>query len=208
MDGAGDWKNSAAKETREVVFTTIEPSAIGIDGISAVERVVHLDPRGFLVETLRSDDASYVPGPFAMSYVSVTVPGQFRDEDRWHLHKIQTDRFVVALGEMVLALYDGRPESPTLGLLNVIRMAGPPHGSPSLSPAGRGKVDIVPIPPGVMHCIGNLSSEPFVLTNFPTEYYDAADEGRVAFAQVPVTPAGAVFSWKRVAVARPGARGG
>jgi dTDP-4-dehydrorhamnose 3,5-epimerase len=137
-----------------------------------------------------------------MSYISVTRPGQFRDEDRWHVHQRQTDRFVVPLGEMILALFDNRKESSSRGRLDVIRMAGPPLSAAYRSSSAKSSTSIVPIPPGVLHCIGNLSEEPFVLTNFPTEHYDASDEGRVPFTTVPVRPDGTCFAWRNVEVVR------
>jgi dTDP-4-dehydrorhamnose 3,5-epimerase-like enzyme len=133
-----------------------------------------------------------------MTYTSVTVAGEYRDRDRWHVHARQTDRLVVALGEMILALHDGRAESPTHGRLEVVRMAGPDIGEA----AAPGRRDVptfmVTVPPGVHHCIGNLSEAPFVLQNFPTEYYDPTDEGRVPFETIPIRGIGSPFSWSDV----------
>ncbi len=186
--------------------TTTEPPANRIPGSVVVPRKIHLDPRGMLVETLREDDVSAHGDRFAMSYTSVTVPGQMRDRDRWHVHLRQEDRFVVALGEMVLALFDARPQSPTHGRLELLRMAGAPVSSPN-SPAGGKEATtyLVSIPVGVYHAIGNLHpSEPFVLQNYPTSLYDATDEGRVPFAEVKVPRLGdRPFSWDRVRVQRP-----
>src|SRR5580658_7422109 len=95
----------------------IAPAAARIPGTNATKRVIHQDPRGFLVEMLRDDDAALRGDHFAMSYTSVTVAGAFRDRDQWHFHPVQSDRFVVPLGEMTLALFDARKESPTYGHL-------------------------------------------------------------------------------------------
>jgi dTDP-4-dehydrorhamnose 3,5-epimerase-like enzyme len=174
------------------------PGKIRIDGCRPFPRIVHRDPRGFLVETLRRDDGPVQGDRFAMSYLSLTIPGEFRDRDRWHVHQIQTDRFVVPLGEMILALYDGRPTSATHGTLDVVRMAGLPFLQ-AASPAPRDdRIDMVPIPPGVYHAIGNLSKEPFLLQNYPTELYDAKDEGRVPFSQVPIPVLDRPFAWSLV----------
>jgi dTDP-4-dehydrorhamnose 3,5-epimerase len=159
-----------------------------------------------LVETLRRDDGAVRGDAFEMSYTSVTVPGEMRDRDRWHFHRRQEDRFVVPLGEMVLVLYDPRPESPTRGRLEAIRMAGPSVERPH---APEGKRDstthLVTIPREVLHVIGNLHPrEPFVLQNYPTRLFDATDEGRVAFQDVPVASLGGIpFAWERVEVRRP-----
>lgn len=133
-----------------------------------------------------------------MSYASVTLPGEFRDRDRWHVHKVQTDRFVVVLGEMILALYDSRSESPTRGRIEVIRMKGAPYAPPSHETKSDVETSLVPIPPGVYHCIGNLSIQPFMLINFPTELYNAQDEGRVPFHEIRIDSLGGPFEWTRV----------
>ncbi|HEV2316829.1 MAG TPA: hypothetical protein VGV89_04560 [Thermoplasmata archaeon] len=184
------------------------PEAIAIPGCAPVRRVIHQDPRGFLMETMRRDDASIAGDRFAMSYTSVTVPGEFRDKDRWHVHKIQSDRFVVPLGEMVLALYDGRPGSKTAGRLEVVRMKGAPLGAPGHAERRDLPSSLVPIPPGVYHCIGNLSPAPYVLVNFPTELYNADDEGRVPFTQVSIPSLGRPFAWELVSAPVEGESGG
>ncbi len=185
---------------------TVSPTEIGIQDVVVLPRTAHHDPRGFLVETLRSDDTTVKGDTFAMSYLSLTVPGQMRDADRWHVHQHQVDRFVVLLGEMVLALYDARPRSPTEGRFTLARMAGAEPTWNATRP--RKKEDattyLVTIPPQVYHCIGNLSQEPFLLQNYPTRLYDPADEGRVPFAELPIPAAGGLpFGWERVEVVRP-----
>jgi dTDP-4-dehydrorhamnose 3,5-epimerase-like enzyme len=176
----------------------IAPGSVRIAGVSPIPRVIHQDARGFLLETLRVDDRAVQGERFRMSYSSFTMPGEFRDSDRWHVHQVQTDRFVVLLGEMSLALLDGRKGSPTEGLLDVLRIAGVPAGRPT-SPTPRDlTTQMVPIPPGVLHSLGNLSVEPFLYQNYPTELYDAKDEGRVPFVSTPVAALGRPFSWDLV----------
>ena len=176
----------------------IAPSEIRIVGAAPLARTVHLDPRGFLVETLRRDDAAVGGERFALAYSSLTVPGQYRDADRWHAHRIQTDRFVVPLGTMTLALLDARRESATYGRLEVIEMAGRPFSAPPVERPATETLALVPIPPGVYHCIGNRSSAPFLLQNFPTELYDPGDEGRVPFTEAAGLTGGVPFAWDRV----------
>ncbi|MCI4319001.1 MAG: dTDP-4-dehydrorhamnose 3,5-epimerase family protein [Thermoplasmata archaeon] len=187
-------------------LATIEPFDSHLHDVIVLPRTVHFDPRGFLIETLRSDDASVAGDRFAMSYTSVTVPGERRDIDRWHVHHHQEDRFVVPLGEMILALYDPRPLSPTRGRIEAIRMAGAPVHQPA-SPAGKRDLAtaMVTIPREVYHCIGNLHrEEPFLLQNYPTALYNAADEGRVPFVDSPISSLGGrPFSWDLVEVVRP-----
>jgi dTDP-4-dehydrorhamnose 3,5-epimerase-like enzyme len=184
----------------------ISPTEIRIQDVVVLARPVHQDPRGLLVETLRADDVSVDGERFRMTYTSVTVPGEFRDKDRWHLHARQTDRFVVPLGEMILALHDGRTGTPTADRLEVIRMAGPPVDDAGAPTKRDVPTYMVTIPPGVHHCIGNISDGPFVLQNFPTQYFDATDEGRVPFDTLPIGSIGRGFSWDLVRRTPPGAR--
>lgn len=186
-------KGSASQDLR-----AISPASIRISGIHPIPRTFHRDSRGFLVETLRSDDAAVEGNRFRMSYSSVTLPGHFRDADRWHVHRVQTDRFVVILGEMILALCDDRQDSLTRGHLEVIRMTGMTHDALAPSSGGDLTSYLVPIPPGVLHCIGNLSTEPFLLQNFPTELYNPSDEGRIPFASKPIAKLGEPFSWELI----------
>ncbi len=147
---------------------------------------------------MRKDDKQVRGSQFTMSYTSVTIPGQFRDVDRWHVHRIQSDRFVVPLGEMILALFDNRKNSPTRDRLEVIRMVGAPLQAPRSSRARDVTTYLVPIPPRVYHSIGNMSDELFVLQNYPTEYYNPADEGRVPFRDRIIPNLGIPFSWDLV----------
>jgi dTDP-4-dehydrorhamnose 3,5-epimerase-like enzyme len=190
---------SDRRATASPRLSPVDPGGVRIDGAQAIPRVVHQDPRGFLLETLRADDARADGARFKMSYTSLTIPGQFRDIDRWHVHRVQVDRFLVLLGEMTLALFDGREGSRTKGLLDVIRLAGVPGSNPT-SPSPRDfTIYMLPIPPGVLHSLGNLSSAPFLYQNYPTELYNASDEGRVPFSDLSVAALGRPFSWDLVA---------
>ena len=77
-------------------------------------------------------------------------------------------------------------------------MNGAPLGAASHPTRRDLTVHLVPIPPGVFHCIGNLSDTPFVLQNYPTEYYNLEDEGRVPFASHPIPSLGRGFDWNLV----------
>lgn len=176
----------------------IDAPEVSIHGVRPLRRVVHRDPRWFLIEVLRDDDRSVDGSRFRMTYSSLKVPGDFRDKDRWHAHRVQTDRFVTVLGEMMLALLDDRSNSPTRGRLEVLRLTGSPFVWVSATVSAPAETYLVPIPPGVLHCIGNLSDAPFFLQNCPTELYDPSDEGRIPFTERPVGPADVPFSWSEV----------
>ncbi len=166
-------------------------------GVSLRALKVNRDPRGTLTELLRSDwDGVYSQDmPFAQTYVSVTRPGIARDEDRWHVHERQTDRFVVLAGTIVVAIADARPGSPTEGrLLLALMDAEEDAPAPYL----------LTVPPGTLHGLIALGDGPAMLQNYPTNLWDASDEGRIDFAEAGVAlPDGTLFSWDLLRAAFP-----
>jgi dTDP-4-dehydrorhamnose 3,5-epimerase len=69
---------------------------------------------------------------------------------------------------MKVVLYDRREDSPTQGLINEFFM-------------GEKNPVLITIPPGVLHGMKGIGTEPAMLVNAPTEVYDYAkpDEFRV-----------------------------
>ncbi len=83
-----------------------------IDGVIIKKLTRHLDRRGSLCETFRSDEfpTGFIP---AMSYISYTEPGISRGP---HEHKDQTDLFAMpGPGNLMLKMWDNRTTSPTYG---------------------------------------------------------------------------------------------
>lgn len=154
---------------------------------------VNQDERGTLVETLRTDWKDIfdpIKLPFAMQYFSTTAAGIARDENRWHFHKFQEDRFGVIQGDIVVALYDARKNSKTYQKLNLVKM-GELEGD-------EGQFLLL-IPKEVLHCYLVVSKKPAILVNFPTKLYSPDDEGRIDFSQVGAKfNNGTDFSWNIV----------
>ena len=151
---------------------------------------VNNDESGILVETLRKDWKD-IYGPnreFSMQYFSVTNPGVARDENVWHLHPTyQEDRFLLAQGEIVVAVADKRENSETKDVLNLfyIKATEEPY--------------IVLIPKNTLHTFMVVSNEPAILLNFPTGLYNPKEEGRVPYNEVEVRfEDGTPFSWDLV----------
>ena len=150
---------------------------------------INRDESGILVETLRTDwKEIYGSGrEFAMQYYSVTDSGVARDEDTWHYHPQQEDRFLVVHGEIITAVADNRQNSKTLGLLNLFYM----------------KADTDPyillIPKGTLHGFLVISNTSSVLLNFPTELYSPSEEQRLSYDRAKIkTSDGSMFSWDQV----------
>jgi dTDP-4-dehydrorhamnose 3,5-epimerase-like enzyme len=166
------------------------PDAIAGVGLRAL--TIHRDPRGTLTELLRADwsDAFGEDLPFAQVYASVTGAGVARDEDRWHVHQHQVDRFLCLAGRIVVAIADPRPGSPTAGGLMLVELAAEPDAPAPL---------LVTIPAETLHGFVVTSEVPALLLNFPTRLYDPADEGRVPFHDAAVCfRDGAPFSFEAV----------
>ena len=154
---------------------------------------VNRDASGLLVEILRADWGDIynsVQRPFAQTYYSITPPGLARDEAEWHVHQHQEDRFVVASGSIVLALWDGRAESATRGTLDLL-----PMGEVMSDDAQHS----VLIPRRVHHGFVVIGASPAILLNSPTQLYNPKDEGRDPFTQVGATfDDGRLFTWQAV----------
>ena len=113
------------------------------------------DARGWLIEFYRSDELDEPLWP-TMGYLSQTLPGVGRGP---HEHVDQSDHFFFpGPGVFVLALWDRRPDSPTVGGRLVIEAGGATPCS-------------VIIPPGVVHAYACVSDVPGQVINLPNRLY-------------------------------------
>lgn len=174
----------------KINFLTLTNQENLIEGVVLHKLVVHRDPRGTLVETLRQDwvDVFGQENPFRQSYYSETEPQVARDEDKWHVHPTkQVDRFLILRGNAVVALYDARKESQTYKTLNLFLM-GEVNGDENQY--------LLFIPKRVLHGFCAIGTTRCGLLNFPSHLYDPAEEGRIPFAEVNAKlPDGTPFSW-------------
>jgi len=163
-----------------------------IDGVTVRALTVNRDPRGTLTELLRIDwdDVFGAAMPFAQAYTSTTAPGVARDEDRWHVHRHQTDRFYCVAGRIVVAIADARAGARTRGTVLLVELAAAADAPAPL---------MVTIPPGTLHGFVVTSDRPATLLNFPNRLYDPDDEGRRPFAEAGVVlPDGTPFTYDLV----------
>lgn len=150
---------------------------------------INKDDSGVLVETLRSDwKGIYGPGrEFKMQYYSITPSGMARDENVWHCHPTQEDRFLVGQGEIVVAVADNREGSETKGLLNLFYMRADKDPYMLL------------IPEKTLHGFLVVSKTPAMLLNFPTSLYNPNEEGRIPYKDAKVLHADReIFAWEKV----------
>lgn len=160
-----------------------------IKGILMHPLKVNRDKSGILVETLRTDwkEIYGKNREFVMQYFSVTKSAVARDETVWHYHPNQEDRFLVAQGEIIVAVADNRQNSKTFDLLNLFHM--------------KAETDpyILLIPKGTLHGFLVVSRTPAVLLNFPTLLYNPSEEQRLPYDRADIKNSeGSLFSWDQV----------
>lgn len=160
-----------------------------ISGVKLQKYKVNRDKRGMLVEVFKPTWKNVLnnKSPFGQSYYSITKPGFARDENRWHFHPNQTDRFTIIKGNVVFALYDLRKNSKTNGVLNLFLMG---------EKKGDENQFLLSIPPNVLHSFCVMGDEECILLSFPTHIYNLSEELRIPFSEVKVLlPNGEPFSW-------------
>jgi len=130
-----------------------------IEGVRIRPLTKHLDERGFLVETYRTDEFPEDVRP-VMSYVSSTEPGQSRGP---HEHADQTDTFsFIGPGNFKIYLWDNRNRSETFGNRMIVFAGEDRHLS-------------LTIPPGIVHAYRNISRlKPGLVINYPNRLYAGA----------------------------------
>ncbi|MBI4039691.1 dTDP-4-dehydrorhamnose 3,5-epimerase family protein [Candidatus Daviesbacteria bacterium] len=171
-----------------------------IDGVKVKPVDRPAGERGWNQEFMSSSDKwtdffnqEYLP---VHGYVSETKSWVARDENLWHVHPnpahpqglAQVDRWVMLKNEIIAAVADTRPNSPTIGLLNLFHM---------------GEADdlryMLWIPPQVLHGFMALSQEALFL-NVTNQAYDPEKiEGRIPFEQAAIKLVdGRLFSWELI----------
>ena len=124
-------------------------------GSSFYDSVCNVDDRGSVTELFDSR-WNWHAEPLVFSYMFTIRPGVVKG---WGLHKLHEDRYMVLKGEMLLVMYDPRPDSPTLGMLSKVYLTG-------------SRPRLINIPRFVWHADHNIGMEDVMVINFPTTPYD------------------------------------
>ena len=147
-----------------------------INGVKIKKLKVIPDERGRLMEILRRDDELFQG--FGQAYMTTTYPGVVK---AWHKHEKQTDNIACVASLVKMALYDGRPGSPTFKEINEFYL-------------GVHNPLLVQVPVGVYHGWMCVSQEEALIINIPTEMYNREhpDEQRLDphTSDIP-------YDWKR-----------
>lgn len=144
----------------DVQTVTKDGMALGAlpHGVTERRRPLHLDSRGSLQEVF-SNAWDPEEAPLQYVYMFSVRPGCVKG---WGLHKLHDDRYFLISGEMLLVLYDVRPDSPTCGKVATIMLSEQDRR-------------LVTIPAFVWHADHNIGTKDAVLINMPTRLYDSAE---------------------------------
>lgn len=148
---------AAARRDAPTVTSEGKPLRRVTHGVTVRRLPTHADPRGTVME-LYDLRWGFHPDPLVFAYTFTIRPGIVKG---WGLHKKHQDRYAILSGEMLLVLYDPRPDSPTCGEVCSITMSGHDRC-------------LVNIPENVWHADFNFGLQDVVLVNFPTSSYDHA----------------------------------
>ena len=155
---------------------------VHIEGVVLNPTAVIGDDRGIILELIDLRQEYWSLGsPFV--YMGTCRP---RRAKGWGMHKNHTDRYMIIAGEMVLALYDGRDDSPTSGVVQEFYLT-------------RDGLNQLTIPPGVWHAHYNPGETDLIFVNAPSQPYNHADPDKwrlpIDTDEIPYTFKGGQLGW-------------
>src|SRR5665213_2450998 len=140
------------------------PLTGNIDGVVVLQPPIQVDHRGALVEMFTIPE--FWKEPFAYAYQTSVRPGTLKG---WFAHERKIDRYHIVSGELLVLLYDDRPDSPTRGM------------SQKLVLSERSARQVL-IPPLIWHLSLNVGTDDAILINLPSTHYDHANPDRYYIA--------------------------
>jgi len=168
LPGDGPRLAVARRPRRDIgaVITQIGDARL-IAGVEIEAAAVWPDDRGFFTELFRFGNEGWTRGfsPRAQVSVAVSYPGTIKAV---HYHRFQTDLWAPTCGQLQVALFDLRVESPTFGHVNTIY-------------AGALRPWRLRIPVGVGHGYKVAGTESAVMIYATDHFYDPTDEGRLPY---------------------------
>lgn len=127
-------------------------------GMVVHDLVTHVDERGTVCE-LYDLRWGVNPDPLVFAYMFTIRPGMAKG---WGIHREHEDRYAFLSGELELAFYDAREDSPTGGQESRLFLSGYDR-------------KLLTIPRGVWHAERNVGEVDVQVVNFPTIPYDHAN---------------------------------
>ena len=161
-----------AARDQQTVTTAGETVTSSIDGVVVRAPVVHVDHRGRLYEFFTGPDHFWTD-PVVLGHIFSVRPHCVKG---WGLHFHKNDRYTLVSGEVLVALWDARVDSPTHGLVQRVYLAPD-------------SVRQVLIPAGVWHASINIGQDEAFIIDMPTQPYDHVSPDKVRLsARSPVAP--------------------
>lgn len=148
-----------------------------IDGVHIKKIVRHTDERGYFAELMKAGD----PGFHGIAQTSYAIAKQgvikaFHYHDYW-------ESWVVLEGEALAVMHDIRPDSPTKGVTQTLRM-------------GETHAVLLSIPPGVAHGYRTLGEKAVGMLYHAGEAYDASRPDQIKL--IPHDSPDIGFEWSTV----------
>ncbi len=161
-------------------MNTLEAVArnVGIDGALLQPLGVISTPGGPVLHMLRPGSAllpDFSKG-FGEIYFSEVLPGHVK---AWKCHTRQVQHFAVPTGLLRIVLYDGRPDSPTRGVVCELTLGRPENYS------------LLRIPTGVWYGFAAMGQAPALICNCADVPHDPAEGQRL-----PVDDPSIPYCWK------------
>ena len=174
-------RSFAVSDSPQKDAATVSTSGVSLTplphGVSFHRSTTHVDERGSVCEIF---DArwNWHADPVTFVYTFTLRPGMGKG---WGLHKRHEDRYFLISGEILLALYDARDDSPTKGLVSKIFLTEHDRR-------------IVNIPAGVWHANWNIGTREAVVVNLPTRPYQHDDPDKY---RLPIDTGQIPFAFER-----------
>ena len=143
------------KDSQTVSSRGVRAASPKVAGVLIHELGNIITRSGFMTELFRTDWPVIGITVRQINWVELN-PGAVTD---WHAHSKQTDHIVGVSGNIKLALWDGRDDSPTKGATEIVRIG-------AIRPV------LVITPPGVWHGLRNESGAPAGYLNIIDALYE------------------------------------
>lgn len=147
--------------------------ARNIQGVEIIPLRQIPDDKGMVMHMLRSDSPYFTK--FGEIYFSVV---KFKKIKAWKRHKLMTQNFAVPVGRINVVLFDDRPDSPTRGLVQEVRL-------------GQSEFSLLKIPPMLWYGFTGLTEEDSLIVNCADLPHDPLESERIdaGSSQIP-------YQWK------------
>ncbi len=147
-----------------------------IDGVSVKKIVRHNDERGYFAELFKEGETGF--HKIAQTSYALTNPGVIK---AFHFHDYW-ETWVVIEGEAQVVMYDGREDSQTKGMTQVVY-------------AGVKNPLVLSIPPGVAHGYKVIGDEPVGMLYHAEEAYDPSRKDQIGI--IPFDSKEIGFDWNK-----------